>query len=42
MRRCLIVRKSKSELEAMREGGEITAACLKMLAENVRPGVTTE
>src|SRR3712207_9280454 len=25
----------------MREGGEITAACLKMLADNARPGVTT-
>ncbi len=25
----------------MREGGRITAACLKMLSENVRPGVTT-
>jgi len=37
----LIVRKSKSELAAMREGGEITAACLKMLSENARPGVTT-
>jgi methionyl aminopeptidase len=38
----LIVRKSKAELETMAEGGEITAACLKMLAENVRPGVTTK
>ncbi len=37
----MIVRKSKAELEAMREGGRITAACLKMLEENVRPGVTT-
>jgi len=37
----LIVRKSKTELEAMREGGQITAACLKLLSENVRPGVTT-
>jgi methionyl aminopeptidase len=37
----LIVRKSRSELEAMREGGRITAACLKMLEENVRPGLTT-
>ena len=25
----------------MREGGRITAACLAMLEENVRPGVTT-
>ena len=37
----MIVRKSKGELEAMREGGRITAACLKMLGENVRAGVTT-
>jgi methionyl aminopeptidase len=37
----LIVRKSAAELEAMREGGKITAACLEMLTENVRPGVTT-
>jgi methionyl aminopeptidase len=37
----LIVRKSNKELEAMREGGRITAACLKMLEENVAPGVTT-
>jgi methionyl aminopeptidase len=25
----------------MREGGRITAACLKLLTENVRPGITT-
>jgi methionyl aminopeptidase len=37
----LIVRKSTGELGAMREGGEITASCLKMLSENARPGVTT-
>jgi methionyl aminopeptidase len=37
----LIVRKSRSELEAMREGGRITAACLQLLSENVRAGVTT-
>ncbi len=37
----MIVRKSKSELETMRQGGKITAACLKMLTENVRAGVTT-
>ncbi|MGB3635146.1 MAG: type I methionyl aminopeptidase [Rubrobacteraceae bacterium] len=37
----MIVRKSQGELEAMREGGRITAACLNMLSENVRPGVTT-
>jgi len=37
----LIIRKSKSELETMREGGKITAACLKLLAENARAGVTT-
>jgi methionyl aminopeptidase len=38
----LIVRKSKSELEAMREGGRITAACLQLLSESVRAGVTTK
>ena len=38
----MIVRKSKSELEAMREGGRITAACLALLSENVRAGVTTK
>ena len=37
----MIVRKSHSELEAMREGGRITAACLTMLTENTREGVTT-
>ena len=37
----MIVRKSAAELEAMSEGGRITAACLKMLTENVRPGITT-
>ena len=37
----MIVRKSRAELETMREGGRITAACLRMLAENVRAGVTT-
>src|ERR687885_1629160 len=26
----------------MREGGKITAACLRMLAENVRVGITTK
>jgi methionyl aminopeptidase len=37
----LIVRKSRGELEAMREGGRITASCLEMLAGNARPGVAT-
>ena len=37
----MIVRKSAGELEAMREGGKITAACLEMLAGNVRVGVAT-
>jgi methionyl aminopeptidase len=37
----VIVRKSQAELEAMREGGRITAACLRMLSGSVRPGVTT-
>lgn len=38
----MIVRKGKSELETMREGGRITAACLAMLAENAQAGVTTK
>jgi len=38
----LIVRKSKGELETMREGGRITAACLRMLAENAEADVTTK
>ena len=38
----MIVRKSRAELETMREGGRITAACLRTLAANVRPGVTTK
>ncbi|MDQ3658652.1 MAG: type I methionyl aminopeptidase [Rubrobacteraceae bacterium] len=37
----MIVRKSPDELEAMEEGGRITSACLKMLSENVRVGITT-
>ena len=37
----MIVRKSRAELETMREGGRITAACLRMLAGSVRSGVTT-
>lgn len=38
----MIVRKSRNELETMREGGKITAACHRLIAENVRPGVTTK
>lgn len=38
----MIVRKSRNELETMREGGKITAACHKLIAENIRPGVTTK
>ncbi len=38
----MIVRKSQAELETMREGGRITAACLRMLAGHVRAGVTTK
>lgn len=37
----MIVRKSKGELETMREGGKITAGCLATLARAVKPGVTT-
>ena len=38
----MIVRKSRGELEAMREGGRITATCLRMLAENVQVGAMTK
>jgi methionyl aminopeptidase len=38
----MIVRKSRAELETMREGGRITGACLRMLAENARAGVRTK
>jgi len=38
----MIVRKSRTELETMREGGRITGACLKMLAENAKAGVRTK
>lgn len=37
----MIVRKSKGELETMREGGKITAGCLAALTDAVKPGVTT-
>ena len=37
----MIVRKSKGELAAMREGGKITAGCLAALTDAVKPGVTT-
>lgn len=37
----MIIRKSQGELEAMREGGKITAGCLALLSENAQPGVTT-
>ena len=37
----MIVRKSKGELETMREGGKITAGCLASLTAAVKPGVTT-
>ena len=38
----MIIRKSVTELETMREGGRITAGCLDMLAENTREGVRTK
>ncbi|MGI8650978.1 MAG: type I methionyl aminopeptidase [Rubrobacter sp.] len=38
----MIVRKSRNELETMREGGKITAACHRLIAENIRPGITTK
>ncbi|MBV9454420.1 MAG: type I methionyl aminopeptidase, partial [Rubrobacter sp.] len=38
----MIVRKSAGELQAMREGGKITAACLRLLVENAQVGITTK
>jgi methionyl aminopeptidase len=37
----MIVLKSKKELEIMREAGRITAGALRVVEENIRPGVTT-
>jgi methionyl aminopeptidase len=38
----VIVRKSRAELEAMREGGRITAAALRLLSEEAKAGVSTQ
>jgi methionyl aminopeptidase len=37
----VIVRKSASEIEIMREAGRVTARALRLVGEAVRPGVTT-
>lgn len=37
----MIIRKSPSELDVMREAGRITARALRLVGEAVRPGVTT-
>ncbi len=37
----MVTLKSKSEIEAMRRAGEIVRDVLKLLGENVKPGVTT-
>ncbi len=37
----MIIRKSPDEIEIMRQAGRITAAALRSVAENIRPGVTT-
>jgi methionyl aminopeptidase len=37
----VIIRKSQSEIETMARAGEIVAETLALLADNVRPGVTT-
>lgn len=37
----MIVIKSKKELEIMREAGSITAGALRVVEENIRPGITT-
>jgi methionyl aminopeptidase len=38
----MIVSKSKTELELMREAGKIVALTHRELAENIRPGITTK
>jgi methionyl aminopeptidase len=37
----MIIRKSPQEIEAMAKAGEVVAACLELLHEHVRPGITT-
>jgi methionyl aminopeptidase len=37
----MIIRKSQAEIELMAAAGEIVAATLALLGENVRPGITT-
>ena len=37
----MIIRKSPSEIEIMREAGRISARALRMVGEAVRPGITT-
>jgi methionyl aminopeptidase len=37
----VIIRKSAQEIETMARAGAVVAGCLELLAENVRPGVTT-
>jgi methionyl aminopeptidase len=37
----MIILKSKRELEIMREAGRITAGALRVVQENIRPGITT-
>jgi methionyl aminopeptidase len=37
----VIIRKSASEIEVMAAAGEVVAATLALLGENIRPGVTT-
>lgn len=38
----MIVSKSKTELELMREAGKIVALTHRLLAENIRPGISTK
>lgn len=38
----MIVRKSPSEIEIMREAGRLSARALRMVGDAIRPGVTTE
>lgn len=38
----MIILKSRDEIESMRKAGELVARCHQLVAENIRPGVTTK
>ena len=37
----MIILKSKDEIESMRKAGRLVARCHQLVAENIRPGITT-